>query len=281
MSDSFNNIISSLRDGHERISDASLVCDIQRALQEHLQKLINDIEHSERKITELEKEVDALRLLPGPISNEILLPSILQEEIPSAGNISNSISSTNPSVSADNVVPAKVKKTQGSHNAGVESNHLKAAVKEEVVGDNSSDAFAFVTEMKIQMSQPQNATSPPSVERFSVSSNKHSGERGRGIGRGIRRSPQSKNADVSDNSAKARHSSQSQALDTASSTAVQGALLNMNNVNTKPRGYAQAVKKSGTSSSGVVTKSPAVSQVIPVKTTSTSGSPSNSNSQKF
>jgi len=179
------------------------------------------------------------------------------------------------------VVPAKVTKTQGSHNAAVESNHLKAGVKEEVVGDNSSDAFAFVTEMKIQMSQPQNATSPPSVERFSVSSNKHSSEQGRGIGRGIRRSPQSKNADVSDNSAKARRSSQSQALDTASSTAVQGALLNMNSVHTKPRGYAQAVKKSGTSSSGVVTKSPAVSQVIPVKTTSTSGSPSNSNSQKF
>jgi hypothetical protein len=281
MSDSFNSIISSLRAGHERISDASLVCNIQRALQEHLQNLINDIEHSERRITELEKEVDALRLLQGPISNEILLPNILQEEIPSAGNISNSISSTNPSVSADNVVPAKVTKNQGSHNAGVESNRLKVSAKEEVVGDNSSDAFAFVTEMKIQMSQPKNATSPPPVELFSVSSNKHSGEHGRGIGRGIRRSQQSKNADVTDNSAKTRHSSQSQALDTASSTAVQGALLNMNNVNSKPRGYAQAVKKSGTSNSSVVTKSPAPSQVIPVKTTSTSGSPSNSNSQKF
>ena len=174
------------------------------------------------------------------------------------------------------MVPAKVTKNQGSHNAGVESNHLKVAAKEEVVGDSSSDAFAFVTEMKIQMSQPQNATSPPSVELFSVSSNKHSGEHGRGVGRGIRRSPH-----VTDNSAKTRHSSQSQALDTASSTAVQGALLNMNNVNAKSRGYAQAVKRSGTSNSSVVTKSASSSQVIPVKTTSTSGSPSNSNSQKF
>lgn len=179
------------------------------------------------------------------------------------------------------MVPAKVTKNQGSPNAGVESNHLKVAAKEEVVGDNSADAFAFVTEMKIQMSQPKNAASPPSVEPFRVSSNKHSGERGRGTGRGTRRSPQSKNADVLDNSAKVRHSSQSQALDTASSTAVQGALLNMNNVNAKPRGYAQAVKRSGTSSSSVGTKSPAMSQVIPVKTTSSSGSPSNSNSQKF
>lgn len=34
-----------------------------------MQNLINDIEHSERRITELEKEVDTLRLLPGPISN--------------------------------------------------------------------------------------------------------------------------------------------------------------------------------------------------------------------
>lgn len=201
--------------------------------------------------------------------------------MPSAGNISNSISSTNPSDTADNEVSAKVTKNEGSHNAGAESNHLKVAAKEEVVGDNSSDAFAFVTEMKIQMSQPQNATSPPSVERFSVNSNKHSGEHGRGIGRGIRRSPQSKNADVLDNSAKARHSPQSQALDTASSTDVQGALLNMNNVNTQQaRGYAQAVKRSGTSSSSVVTRS-TVSQVIPVKATATSGSPSNSNSQKF
>lgn len=211
---------------------------------------------------------------------EILLPHILQEEIPSAGNNSNSSSSTNPSVSVDNVVPAKITKSQGSHHAGVESNHLKVAAKEEVVGDNSSDAFAFVTEMKIQMSQPQNATSAPSVERFSVSSNKHSVEHGRGIGRGTRRSPQSKTADASDNSAKVRHSSQSQALDTASSTAVQGALLNMNNVNAKPRGNAQSVKRSGASSSSVVTKSSAVSQVIPMKTTSTSGSPSISDSQK-
>lgn len=52
------------------------MCDIQRALQEHLQKLINDIEHSERKITELEKEVDALRLLPGPISNGMCIGRI-------------------------------------------------------------------------------------------------------------------------------------------------------------------------------------------------------------
>jgi hypothetical protein len=211
---------------------------------------------------------------------EILLPHILQEAIPNAGDNSNSIDSSNSSLSADDVVPAKVTKNQGSHRASVESNHLKVVAKEEVVGDNSSDAFAFVTEMKIQMSQPQNATSP-CVERSSVSSSKHSGEHGRGIGRGIRRSPQSKSAEVSDNSTKVRHSSQSPALDTASLTAVQGALLNVNNVNTKPRDYARAVKRSGASSGSVVSKSPTVPQVIPVKTPSASVSSSNSESQKL
>jgi hypothetical protein len=64
------------RAGHEKISDASLVCNIQRALQEHLQNLINDIEHSEKRITELEKEVDALTLLPGPISNGMCIKRV-------------------------------------------------------------------------------------------------------------------------------------------------------------------------------------------------------------
>jgi hypothetical protein len=57
------------RAGHDKGSDASLVCNIQRALQEHLRNLINDVEHSERRIAELEREVDSLRLQPGPISN--------------------------------------------------------------------------------------------------------------------------------------------------------------------------------------------------------------------
>jgi hypothetical protein len=31
--------------------------------------LINEVEHSERRIAELEREVDFLRMQPGPISN--------------------------------------------------------------------------------------------------------------------------------------------------------------------------------------------------------------------
>jgi hypothetical protein len=54
---------------HENSSDASLVCNIQRALQEHLKNIISDVEHSERRIAELEREIETLRLQPGPISN--------------------------------------------------------------------------------------------------------------------------------------------------------------------------------------------------------------------
>jgi hypothetical protein len=55
----------------------------------------------------------------------------------------------------------------------------------------------------------------------------------------------------------------------------------MNNVITTPRGYAQAVKRAGVAGDGVVTKSPAVSQATPAKATSTNGSPSGSDSQKY
>jgi hypothetical protein len=157
---------------------------------------------------------------------------------------------------------------------------LKVVAKEEVVDDNHpSDAFAFVTEMKIQMSQPHSPTSAP-VENPCVNSSKRPGERGRGIGRGVRRSPRTKAPDVLDNSPNVRHSLQSQALDTASSTPIRGALQNMNNANAKPRGYAQALKRTGVAGDGVVIKSPAVSQATPSKATSANGSPSNSDSQK-
>lgn len=283
LSDSFNNIISSLRARHEESSDASLVCNIQRALQEYMWNLINEVEHSERRIAELEKEVDSLRMQPGPISNEILLPQILQEDVSTTGSNNSSVSSTVPSISFDmlSAVPAKVTKNQSNHHTAVESNHLKVVAKEEVVDDhhNPSDAFAFVTEMKIQMSQPHSPTSTP-IENSCVNSSKRQGERGRGIGRS-RRSPRSKAPDALDNSPNFRRSLQSQALDTASSTPVRGALQNMNNVNTKPRGYAQAVKRTGIAGDGVVIKSPAVSQASPSKVTSANGSTSNSDSQKY
>ena len=54
---------------HDMSSDASLVCNIQRALQEHLWDLIKDVEKSEKRIAELEKEVDSLRTQTGPLSN--------------------------------------------------------------------------------------------------------------------------------------------------------------------------------------------------------------------
>jgi hypothetical protein len=220
---------------------------------------------------------------------EILLPQILREEVPTTGSNNSSVTSTKPSVSVDvvSVMPAKVTKNQSNLHAAVESNRLRVLPKEDVVADNNntSDAFAFVTEMKIQMSQPQNATSVPSVENSSVNRNKGPGERGRGggrgIGRGARRSPQSKTTDILDNSSNARHSLQSQASDTTSSTAVQGTSQNMNNLNTKPRGgYAQAVKRSGAAGDNAVTKSPVVSQASPAKATSANGSPSCSGSQK-
>ncbi|KDR11421.1 BRCA1-A complex subunit Abraxas [Zootermopsis nevadensis] len=281
LSDSFNSIISSLTAAHEKGSDASLVCNIQRALQEHMKNLISDIEHSERRISELEREIVTLRLHPGLISDEIVLPQMLQEEISTAGNSSSGINNKNPSVSdVFSVVAPKLGKNQSICNDAVEYNQSRVVAKEEASSDynNSSDAFAFVTEMKIQMSQPQNATSSPSTENFCAGSNKqrpggHGRGGGRGLGRAVRKS---KVTDVSDNSPNVRRGLQSEASDSPSSTAVRGASQNMNNVNTKPRGYAQAVKRSLVAGDGMVTKSPAMSQA-----TSTNGSPSSSNSQKY
>lgn len=158
---------------------------------------------------------------------------------------------------------------------------MKVVAKEEAVDDhnNPSDAFAFVTEMKIQMSQPRSPTST-NVENSCVNSGKRVGERGRGSGR-ARRSTRSKAPDVVDNSPNFRHSPQSQATDTASSTPVRGgALQNMNNVNTKPRSYAQAIKRTGVAVDAVINKSP-VSQGTSSKVTSTNGSPSNPDCQKY
>ncbi|KAJ4431513.1 hypothetical protein ANN_20111 [Periplaneta americana] len=290
LSDSFNNIISSLRASSEMSSDASLVCNIQKALQEHLRNLINDVEHSERKIAELEREVDSLRSQPGPISNEILLPQILREEVPTTITNSSNMNSTNfePPVSVDtqNVVPAKQTKSQNTHHASAETNHVGAPPKDEAPADrsNSPDAFAFVTEMKIQMSQPQNAVpqspTPPasSVENSSVGSKKPQSERGRGvargIGRGVRKTQQSKNKDGSDASPNLRQVSQSQALDT-SKTPVRGT-PNMNSATPKTRmAYSQAVKRPGVAGDSVVTKSPAVAQA-----TSANGSTSSTDAQK-
>jgi hypothetical protein len=230
-----------------------------------------------------------LRLLITNVA-EIILPQILREEISIPGGNSSSTNSNNPPISDDvpSVVPAKINKNQSTHHDTVESNQSRVVAKEDIVSDhnNSSDAFAFVTEMKIQMSQPQNATSPPSVENFSGSSNKQrpgglGRGGGRGIGRVVHKPSQSKTADSLDSSPNIQNALRSQAMDAASATAVRGSSQNMNNVNTKPRCYAQAVKRAGGAGDGVVTKSPAMSQATPAKATSTSGSPSSSDSQKY
>jgi len=208
---------------------------------------------------------------------ENALPQIFQEERSTTGRNSSSINSKTPSVLDEmlNVVPAEVTKNQNIHHDAVEHTQMKVVAKEQVSDhNNSSDAFAFVTEMKIQMSQPQNVVSAP-VENFSSNSNKqrpggHGKGGGRGIGRGVRKSPQSKTTDVLDNSPNVRHALRSQA------PPVHGASRNMNVVNTKSRGYAQAVKRGGGVGDSVVTKSSAVSQA-----TSTNVSPSSSDSQKY
>jgi hypothetical protein len=215
---------------------------------------------------------------------EILLPQILQEDTSTRGGSNSSVSSTVPSVSVDmlSAVPAKVTTNQSIDHAAVENNRLKVVAKEEVAAadhNNPSDAFAFVTEMKIQMSQPHSPT-PTNIENSCVNSSKRIGERGRGTGR-ARRSQRSKAPDILDNSPNFRHSSQSQALGTATSTSVQGAVQNMNNVNTKPRSYAQAIKRTGVAGDGVVIRSQAVSQGSSSKVTSANGSPSNSDCQKY
>jgi hypothetical protein len=55
----------------------------------------------------------------------------------------------------------------------------------------------------------------------------------------------------------------------------------MNNVNTKPRSYAQAIKRTGVAGDAVINKSPPVSQGTSSKVTSTNGSPSNPDCQKY
>ncbi|PSN45328.1 hypothetical protein C0J52_18061 [Blattella germanica] len=282
LSDSFNDIISSLRAGHEMSSDASLVCKIQRALQEHLRNLINDVERSERRIAELEKEIDTIRLQPGPISNEVLLPQIMKEEVPAATAVNNT-NANNKTDSSVDTVNAKVNKTPNNHQNTKSSSNLGASVKEEVPAEekNSSDAFDFVTEMKIQMSQPLNTTTAPSETPSSNTSSKRPGDRTRGIargmGRGTRRPAQAKNVTEPEVGSVTRHPQPSQLLDNSATTPPKANSQNMNNLNSKTRtGYAQAVKRSGAASDNVGSKTSTMSQII-----SANNSPSGSDTQKY
>ncbi|KAJ9592245.1 hypothetical protein L9F63_001246 [Diploptera punctata] len=211
LSNSFHDIISSLRSGHDASSDASLVCNIQKALQEHLRSLIRDVELSDKRIADLEMEIDSLRLQAPPLSNEVLLPEILKDDTVIIGqkNACSSSKEPAPSIEKPKAVPSKPMKNT------TESNHIESNSPKK---QNSPDVFDFVTDMKIEMSQPQKRPN----ERG----------RGRGAGRGFK--------NQTDSTPNNRHTLNKD----TNSPVVKSNLPNINNLNVKTRmGYAQAVKK--------------------------------------
>nr|CAD7402305.1 unnamed protein product [Timema poppensis] len=132
LSESFNNIITSLKAEHQKGSDVDLILSIQKALQEHLVQLVHDVRKSERDIAELQKEVEALRSQSGPLPNES---------------------------DQDSGKPTPTKKTPLKMRKEANHNHVDTPTKkkeDDCQPTTPADPFDYVTEMKREMSQPRN-----------------------------------------------------------------------------------------------------------------------------
>ncbi|XP_067012609.1 BRISC complex subunit FAM175B [Anabrus simplex] len=210
LSESFNNIIASLKATHENTSDVELIRRIQDMLQKHLRKLISDVAASELKAAELEKEVDMLRQQSRPLPNEILLPHLLRDDVSNINKLDLSSSSSQMSDSTPHHTPVKgsSRSLSSSVSSGVDiasTNHIGVGgdVPKTSRGEdarNSPEPFAYVTEMKIQMSQPRGMSPMSSVSTDSSSNNinnnnnnKRATERSRGAIRGVGRGTRAKN----------------------------------------------------------------------------------------
>nr|CAD7587256.1 unnamed protein product [Timema genevievae] len=204
LSESFNNIITSLKAEHQKGSDVDLILSIQKALQEHLVQLVHDVRKSERDIAELQKEVEALRSQSGPLPNEILLPHIMKSFFNSAAAIatpSTSITFESPSIvstlsSTSTVTPDTIKTLDSDQDSGKptptkktplkmrkEANHNHVDTPTKKKEDDCQlttpvDPFDYVTEMKREMSQPR-SIDKNIPERSGRGSS-------RGLGRGVR-----------------------------------------------------------------------------------------------
>ncbi|KAK7793820.1 hypothetical protein R5R35_014323 [Gryllus longicercus] len=264
LSESFNNIIASLKVSHESGSDAALVCHIQRALQEHLRRLINDVAQSEIRVAELEKEVDMLRQQPGPMPNEVLLPQLLREDLNDTNKLESSESDEPPILT-----PSKPIKRSQSPTTDICSNHIENRVEEGGGGggdvSSSNEPFAYVTEMKAQMSQPHSSQPSSSIAVEGTSAVKRPIERGRGSGRGVGRvtrktqqqqqkqqqqtslqqQPQKQSSPKPGDNSESAAAAASRRSGSAGASPVRGGTTASNARGPKRCGYAQAVKRAG------------------------------------
>ena len=180
---------------------------------------------------------------------EILLPQILKEETPVAAN-SNTMKLE--------ILPTVSKCSKNINQNTSDSNHMEASSSKAAVRNNSTDAFEFVTEMKLQMSQPQNTPESSSKRSYRKEGSK-------GGNRPARKNVQSKNTDHIEGTPNNRRPA-------TESTPVKANSQNINTMNTRSRGgYSQAVKRSPLSGDCVTPKTSHVSRT----------NPANSESQKY
>lgn len=255
LSDSFNSIITSLKGNHNSGSDAALVCHIQKALQNHLRTLINDVALSEIKVAELEKEVEMLRQQSGPLSNEVLLPQLLREDVNDSNKLELSVTKQIDISEPSLVLLSKSVKAEPNPSSDSATINHTGSRSEVGSGEASSEPFAFVTEMKTEMNQPSPLpTNSPTVAEGNSPSVRRA-ERGRvptrGIGRGARKA-QVQQANLHQPSqvtcsSKPEPSSTPRRTGSTGSSPVRNTTpsTNVNTRGSKRYGYAQAVKRSG------------------------------------
>ncbi|XP_049776853.1 BRISC complex subunit FAM175B-like [Schistocerca cancellata] len=250
LSESFGKLIRTVEIS-DKECDVFVMCRIQKSLQEHLKKISSALKESENRASQLEMEVESLRISNDDLSNELLLPQLLQDggcktdqlvplQVPITPVL---LKNDKVDLIADEDTSSKKKQNKSSQGA-------------------MEDPFSYVTEMKLEMT-PQQTPSGSGGARVS--------ERGRGRGRGTtvresqKRQTQSRSeiSDKQEVSPSLRRRGPSPSLTTTPSGRTMS-------VPTKQRSYATVARKLSDNNESVA-KSPAVS---------TNGSPSESNTQE-
>ncbi|KAG8224326.1 hypothetical protein J437_LFUL004282 [Ladona fulva] len=183
-SDSFQNIISSLKLNRDHFSESKLVLNMQILLKKHLQKLVHDLSISESRVSTLQKEVNLLKsqLKSGKVSNELLLPQLLSMPVK---NLSEPISVKTDELLSENEKPVTVGEGAPRESEQTDGSEDDVTIGEAIVEDlakesnsssspvpakTASDPFDFVTELKNEMAP---ATPPIATSTTPSGTRKH------------------------------------------------------------------------------------------------------------
>lgn len=250
LSESFRALLKTAENS-DKENYKSAMCDLQDSLKEHLKKISSKLKASENRASQLEMEVESLRISNDDLSNELLLPQLLQD----CGCKTDQLVPLQTPITP---VLLKNDKVDLIDDEDTSSKKKQNKSSQEV----TEDPFSYVTQMKLEMSSQQSPFG---------SGGARGSERGRGRGRGItlresqKRQSQTKTeiSDRQEGSPSLRRRGPSPSLTTTPSPRATP-------VPTKQRSYATVARKLAENNE-VVSKSSSVSA---------NGSSSESNTQE-